>query len=86
MRRAACHQGFGGSAKPAGAQPLTGAVAGAGAAVAAAALGFCVWTAVCSDLKLLLVSLGFLVLTVPLWLGVRASSRGRAAAASGLPG
>ena len=53
---------------------------------AAAALGFCVWTAVCSDLKLLLVSLGFLVLTVPLWLGVRASSRGRAAAASGLPG
>lgn len=50
------------------------------------ALGFCVWTAVCSDLKLLLVSLGFLAITVPLWLATQALGRGRAAATMRLPG
>ena len=51
-------------------------------ASAVLALGFCVWTSVSSDLKLLLVSMGFLVLTVPLWLGVQAANRAKAAAAS----
>jgi len=50
------------------------------------ALGFCVWTAGSSDLKLLLASLGFLALTVPLWLMVRRFERSRTAAAIGLPG
>ena len=49
-------------------------------ACAGGALGFCLWTAVSSDLKLLLVSLGFLILTVPLWLGVRAARGVRGAA------
>ena len=52
---------------------------------ALAALGFCVWTAVSSDLKLLMVGVGFLALTVPLWLGVRAAEGAKAAAARGLP-
>ncbi len=46
--------------------------------VAALALGFCVWTAVCSDLKLLAFSLAFLALSVPLWLVVRAGEARRA--------
>lgn len=50
------------------------------------AIGFCVWTAVSSDLKLLLVSVGFLALTVPLWLAIRAFGRAKAAAAMRLPG
>ena len=50
------------------------------------ALGFCVWTSVSSDLKLLLVSLGFLVLTVPIWLGVQAANRAKAAAAASARG
>ena len=49
-------------------------------ACAGGALAFCLWTAVSSDLKLLLVSLGFLILTVPLWLGVRAARSVRGAA------
>ena len=49
-------------------------------ACAGGGLGFCLWTAVSSDLKLLLVSLGFLILTVPLWLGVRAAKRVQGAA------
>ncbi len=53
---------------------------------AVAALGFCVWTAVSSDLKLLMVGLGLLALTVPLWLGVRAAEGAKAAAARSLPG
>ena len=50
------------------------------------ALGFCIWTAGSSDLKLLLVSLGFLALTVPLWWGIEALARARAAATMRLPG
>lgn len=46
------------------------------------ALAFCIWTAAVSELKLLVVSLGFLVLTVPLWIGVRLAERRRAADAS----
>lgn len=55
-------------------------------ASAVLSLGFCVWTSVSSDLTLLLVSLGFLVLTVPLWLGVRAANRAKTAAATGVQG
>lgn len=55
-------------------------------ACAVLGLGFCVWTSVSSDLTLLLVSLGFLVLTVPLWLGVRAANRAKTAAATGVQG
>ena len=51
-------------------------------ACAGLSLGFCVWTAATSELKLLLISLGFLALTVPLWLAVQASARARALAAS----
>ena len=54
-------------------------------ASAVLALGFCAWTSVSSDFKLLLVALGFLVLTVPLWLGVRAAQASKAAAAESLP-
>ena len=43
----------------------------------ALALAFCIWAALSSDLKLLLASLGFLALTVPLWLGVRMLQRAR---------
>ena len=50
------------------------------------ALAFCIWTAAVSDLKLLLVSLGFLAVTVPLWLGVQALERARGATAMRLPG
>ena len=55
-------------------------------ACAVLGLGFCVWTSVSSDLKLLLVSLGFLVLTVPLWLAVQVANRGKAARAAGVQG
>jgi arginine:agmatine antiporter len=48
------------------------------------ALAFCVWTSIVSDLKLLLVSLGFLALTAPLWIGVRLAERRRANASSTL--
>ena len=51
-------------------------------AAAILSLGFCAWTAGSSDLKLLLVSLGFLVITAPLWLGARAVQRARATAAT----
>jgi arginine:agmatine antiporter len=47
------------------------------------ALVFCIWAAAVSavsELKLLVVSLGFLALTVPLWLGVKLIERRRAAA------
>jgi arginine:agmatine antiporter len=49
-------------------------------ASAALGLGFCIWAAATSDMKLLLVSLGFLVLTAPLWLAVQAARRARAVA------
>ena len=55
-------------------------------ACAGLALAFCIWTAAVSDLKLLLVSLGFLAVTVPLWLGVQALERARRATAMRLPG
>ncbi len=55
-------------------------------ACAVLALLFCAWTALSSDLKLLLVGLGFLVLTVPLWLGVKAARASAAPAADSLPG
>jgi arginine:agmatine antiporter len=42
---------------------------------AALGLAFCVWAAATSDMKLLLVSLGFLVLTAPLWLAIQAARR-----------
>lgn len=42
------------------------------------ALAFCVWTSVVSDLKLLFVGLGFLALTVPLWIGARLAARAHA--------
>lgn len=45
------------------------------------ALAFSVWTIVASDSKLLLVSLGFLVLTVPMWIGARLAERARLSAA-----
>jgi hypothetical protein len=49
------------------------------------ALAFCVWTVAFSDLKLLLVGLGFLALTLPLWLAAQRLGRARGAAAAQLP-
>jgi arginine:agmatine antiporter len=45
------------------------------------ALLFCIWAIAVSELKLLLVSLAFLALTVPLWLALRLTARGKATAA-----
>jgi arginine:agmatine antiporter len=49
-------------------------------ATAALALAFCFWAVAGSEPKLLLISLIFLVVTVPLWIGVRLAERARGAA------
>ena len=46
------------------------------------ALAFCIWTVAVSEPKLLVVSLGFLAVTVPLWVAVRVAERARAASAA----
>ncbi len=46
------------------------------------AFAFCVWTVVVSEPKLLIVSLGFLALTVPIWIGARWAERARNARAA----
>jgi arginine:agmatine antiporter len=46
------------------------------------ALAFCIGTSLASELRLLVVSAGFLALTIPLWIGVRIAERRRAAGAS----